>query len=249
MNFSVVIPVYKSAQLLTRALSSLNSSLPFEVILVIDDELPFDYESMLESVGILNWNIIRNTKNRGVTSARNIGVRASVGDYVIFLDSDDELVVSLDRIHKCIGDSTDDLLMFLCRDEHDLVVNRSVDRDKSFKGCLGVLNTYGLGEMLLVIKRPTGRVFFSATRGHELLGLYHYARNREGFETRIVNLIARKYHSDNQLSLSRSLSTNSGGRNKFVGIGHVKLSKYLFNDGNFVSALKWFFKGLARRLL
>lgn len=76
---SVVIPVYNRAELLKRALASLKQQTfqDFEVV-VVDDHSTEAVAAQLKSVG------------KGVSAARNTGIRATTSPLVALLDSDDE---------------------------------------------------------------------------------------------------------------------------------------------------------------
>ena len=88
-SISVVIPTYNRKSRLERALNSvLNQILqPIEIIVVDDGSEDGTAELVMEkypSVKIIRQN------NRGVSAARNHGIRCSRGDWIAFLDSDDE---------------------------------------------------------------------------------------------------------------------------------------------------------------
>lgn len=88
---SVIVPVYNSSQTLRRCLESLLSQTfrDFELILVDDGSTDAslsvcrEYEASDSRVKVLAQ------ANRGVSSARNLGLENAVGDYVAFCDSDD----------------------------------------------------------------------------------------------------------------------------------------------------------------
>ena len=87
---SVVIPTYRRAQLLTKTLESLaaqQSDYPFEVVVINDapDEDLSALETEFSDIGI---NLINPPRNVGRGIARNIGVRSSSGEIIIFLDDD-----------------------------------------------------------------------------------------------------------------------------------------------------------------
>jgi glycosyltransferase involved in cell wall biosynthesis len=89
---TVVIPCYNQAHFLGEAIESvLAQSYPNFEIIVVDDgstdntsEVASGYPS--EKVRLLGQ------KNKGRSAARNLGLRQSRGEYVVFLDSDDRLL-------------------------------------------------------------------------------------------------------------------------------------------------------------
>src|SRR2546421_10156933 len=93
---SVVIPVYNRPQHVARAVQSClhEAGTParrrFEVI-VVDDGSTDDTLASLASFGA-SIAVVRHRTNRGVCPARNSGVAAALGDWILFLDSDDELL-------------------------------------------------------------------------------------------------------------------------------------------------------------
>ena len=89
--FSVIIPTYNRPRILQRTLDCLEAqqcNFPFEVI-VVDDYT----ENVLPDLGFgkgkrQNWKLIRNGANLGRAAARNVGIRAAKGEYILFLDDD-----------------------------------------------------------------------------------------------------------------------------------------------------------------
>jgi glycosyltransferase involved in cell wall biosynthesis len=87
-HFSVIIPTYNRAVLLTEALASVFAQeyRDFEVI-VVDDGSTDDSESVVRKFGA-SVRLLRQ-QNRGPGAARNLGIAEARGMYVAFLDSDD----------------------------------------------------------------------------------------------------------------------------------------------------------------
>lgn len=88
MLFSVIIPTYNRAVLLTAALESVFAQefADFEVIVVDDgstDETPTVVGSFGKRIRFFRQD------NKGAGAARNVGIQRAAGDYVAFLDSDD----------------------------------------------------------------------------------------------------------------------------------------------------------------
>jgi GT2 family glycosyltransferase len=89
MTISVVIPTYNRCELLRRALLSvLAQTLPPTEVVVIDDGSTDGTDVMVRN----EFPEVRyyRQENCGVSSARNIGVQHTTGDWLAFLDSDDE---------------------------------------------------------------------------------------------------------------------------------------------------------------
>lgn len=94
---SVVIPTYNYARLLPRAIESVLPQLSAESeLLVIDDGSTDDTHQVLDSMSRRYPGTFRflRKENGGAASARNLGLRASFGKFLVFLDADDELAAS-----------------------------------------------------------------------------------------------------------------------------------------------------------
>lgn len=96
MVVSVILPAYNAAKYLDRSVSSIYNNGPsldlYEVI-AINDGSKDETLSVLEKYHnrYPNFKVI-DKENGGVSSARNLGIEKATGDYVLFLDADDELV-------------------------------------------------------------------------------------------------------------------------------------------------------------
>lgn len=97
---SVVIPTYNRAHMLKDAIDSvLAQTYPNFELLVVDDGSTDDTQALLESYG--RRIIAIHQSNKGVSAARNRGIRSASGELIAFLDSDDywrpeKLAVQLD---------------------------------------------------------------------------------------------------------------------------------------------------------
>ncbi len=89
--FTVVIPTHNRIATIGRALRSVlvQTMDDFEVI-VVDDGSSDGTQELLASVDCARCRIYRNTVNVGVSASRNRGVEAARGEYIVFLDDDDE---------------------------------------------------------------------------------------------------------------------------------------------------------------
>ena len=88
---TVVIPCYNQAHFLGEAIESvLEQTYPHYEIVVVDDGAT-DNTSEVASRYPDKVRLIRQ-ENRGLSGARNTGIRHSEGEYVVFLDADDRLL-------------------------------------------------------------------------------------------------------------------------------------------------------------
>ena len=93
MKLSVIVPTYNRAHTIERALCSiLDQVLPSGVqsmqLIVVDDGSEDDTQSRLTPF-MHRIKYIKQT-NSGVSAARNAGIEQADGDWIAFLDSDDE---------------------------------------------------------------------------------------------------------------------------------------------------------------
>lgn len=88
---TIVLPTYNRADDLPRAIdSALDQTLEDFELVVVDDGSTDHTRSVVEGYEDDRITYIAHDENRGVSAARNTGIAAATGDYVTFLDSDDE---------------------------------------------------------------------------------------------------------------------------------------------------------------
>lgn len=100
LRFSVIVPTYNRAGMILRAVGSVLASGrdDYEVI-VIDDCSTDDTAAVIEALGDPRVRLVRQAVNRGVCEARNAGIAAARGRWMVMLDSDFELLPGgLDRL-------------------------------------------------------------------------------------------------------------------------------------------------------
>ena len=90
---SVIIPCYNSSLTIQRAITSVLVQTYHNIELVIVDDASVDFEMLSEIVIKFNDNrikLFRHEINKNGSAARNTGIINAKGDYIAFLDSDDE---------------------------------------------------------------------------------------------------------------------------------------------------------------
>jgi glycosyltransferase involved in cell wall biosynthesis len=89
MKFSVVIPTFNRSHFVGLAIESvLRQSLPCWEIIVVDDGSTDDTRTVVKQFGAGVRYVYKD--NGGASSARNAGVKLATGNWIAFLDSDDE---------------------------------------------------------------------------------------------------------------------------------------------------------------
>ena len=110
---SIIIPVYNAEKYLKQCIESIIEQFfrNYEIIL-IDDGSTDSSGNICDSYS-KKWEFIRtiHTENKGVSAARNTGIKESVGEYLLFVDSDDYIINgSLERLYKVCKDHDLDMV-------------------------------------------------------------------------------------------------------------------------------------------
>lgn len=97
IKVSIVIPVYKVEKYIERCLRSVfnQTYMSIECIIVNDctpDNSFIIAKELVESYqGSIDFKFVEHEKNKGLSEARNTGVKMATGHYYFFLDSDDAI--------------------------------------------------------------------------------------------------------------------------------------------------------------
>lgn len=97
MKVSLIVPVFNVEKYIVRCLNSiLHQTIVDQIELILVDDCGHDRSmeiaiEFLTNQSTLKYEIISHNKNRGLSAARNTGLDHASGDYVFFLDSDDEI--------------------------------------------------------------------------------------------------------------------------------------------------------------
>lgn len=96
IGVSVIIPVYNVEKYLEECLNSvINQDFTSYEIICINDGATDNSLEILEKYAeeYKEIRIINCSKNQGLSSARNIGLNSAMGKYILFLDSDDMIIL------------------------------------------------------------------------------------------------------------------------------------------------------------
>lgn len=88
---SVIVPTFNREKTILRAINSICEQTYKNIeIIIVDDCSTDNTKNVIESLHNNNIVYLRHDKNKGACAARNTGIEAASGDYISFLDSDDE---------------------------------------------------------------------------------------------------------------------------------------------------------------
>lgn len=139
ISFSIVIPVFNVENYLNKCLDSVleQVSLNDEIILVNDgstDNSQIICKNYSDRYSIIKL-IIKS--NGGLSDARNVGIKCSIKDYIIFIDSDDSLISgSLNNLRQILSSNNIEILSYNakivfenCQGSKLLLKNMSISND------------------------------------------------------------------------------------------------------------------------
>lgn len=109
---SIILPVYNVEKYLRDCMDTLvNQTLKEVEIIVVNDGSPDNCLSILESYEAEYGDKVKvyTTENRGVSHARNFAIEKAIGDYIMFVDSDDYIALNMcEQLYsKAIEDHND----------------------------------------------------------------------------------------------------------------------------------------------
>ena len=205
LHFSVIIPVYNRAYCIKRCLKSVEMCLEvgsFEVILVDDG-------SKDKTVKVVNnfikekaeYRLIVLPNNMGVNAARNKAIAVAKGQWLIFLDSDDELCIDGAEMKSTLTTLQDHkLVSFRCMTSLGEVIGpiKDVPVTFSYRDFLSGKKSF---ETLDLIQRDNNseKYFENSINGFEGIGWARLLKIHK--KVIVMPSIGRCYHSnaDNQL--------------------------------------------------
>ena len=116
VKISVILPTYEPGHYIYECLHSLLCQKLdpnyFEVLIVLNGP-KYPYYSEIENFIILNGQkhniFIRHSHEKGVSNARNYGLKKSIGDYIVFIDDDD--IVSENYLYSLLRSAYNDKIV------------------------------------------------------------------------------------------------------------------------------------------
>lgn len=149
MKLSIIIPVYNVENYISRCLDSvINQSFQNFEIIIVDDRGTDNSMSIVHSYASIDkrFKILHHDHNRGLMVARKTGYTAAIGDYYMFLDSDDWLTPDALQImaHEIISEPDIDIV---CGRYQIVKSNKEIIQDSS--DLTGIFSSYQVMELLI----------------------------------------------------------------------------------------------------
>lgn len=94
-NLSVIIPVYNNENILDNIQNKISYLSNYFIQIIIVDDCSLDntfleLNNFIKRNNLTNIEIYRNNQNMGPSYSRNVGLKKATGEYIAFLDSDDD---------------------------------------------------------------------------------------------------------------------------------------------------------------
>ena len=232
---SVIIPVYNAQKCLTKCLNSIIRQTYTNIEVLVIDDGSTDKSALICDEFAKKDNRVKviHLENRGVSSARNMGIKMSQGKYVTFVDADDYIEPKMyEVLINDLESNNADIAMcnsFSCRDKMKFKLNRKM---KVYSGIEMLDFFYDDNYAMIVVlwnkvyKRECFRgVVFpeGITREDEFVmhsiiynakqvtyrkqGFYHYILNKESITRRKdMGRVYRLYAVENRLNFFKEKS-------------------------------------------
>lgn len=174
MKISIIIPAFNQGEYLEDCLeSAYNQTMQAHEIIVINDGSTDNTQEIAERYMFKELPLIEspvrviNQVNKGLSSARNTGIMAATGDYILPLDSDDVLMENaIERFTQEIQETN-----------ADIVSPSFKEFGKSDREV--ILGKFGMDELKIANRLP----YFSAIRRSALVEVGGYSpRMKWGYE-------------------------------------------------------------------
>lgn len=232
-QLSIIIPIYNVGRYLQECLDSISHQITenVEVILVNDGSTDNSGE-IASSFQRSNKNVVLiEQENRGLSAARNTGLNAAQGEYILFLDSDDYLAPdTVGALLDILKGKELDLLLFagyeVYYDGEKIVEKKpfgySIDDISGQSGLEMFCRLQQNGEYSsCVVLQCAKRSFLNANHIRFYPGILHEDHLYTFYvfmHARKCGVISNKYYCYRQRAGSIMYSKDKGYKNNFIGM-------------------------------
>lgn len=154
MKISVIVPIYQVENYLRQCLDSILTQTYRELeLILVDDGSPDACPQICDEYAAKDTRVkVIHKKNGGLSDARNAGIAAATGDYVMFVDGDDWLADKMDI--ACLAERAEESVA----DVISFSYSKIYEREQRAVACLGYAESMPLtlktkGEQLQYLSR------------------------------------------------------------------------------------------------
>lgn len=95
MRISIIIPAFNAESTIIRAVDSALNAFNSAEVIVIDDGSTDNTGELVDKYSKIHQELkVLHIRNQGVSYARNLGIKNSSNEYIMFMDADDEILFS-----------------------------------------------------------------------------------------------------------------------------------------------------------
>lgn len=219
-KFSIIIPIYNVEKYLEKCLNSiLNQSYKnFEIIAINDGSKDSSKEILNKYKNNENIKII-NQENKGLSAARNEGLKHVTGDYILFVDSDDFIEKDLLKI---LNDNINDeeIIRFQIRTVNENNQKTIEYKEKTFN-------------------KKSGKQAFREILNYHFIELACcYAYKKDYFINSKYKFNEDLYHEDYGLIPLVIIKSNKVKSIDFLGYNYLIRDNSITNNSNYEKTLK-----------
>lgn len=126
VKLSIVIPYWKTYELTEKLLKELSIQVNNQVeVILIDDGCNEQKLDELKNLIRFDYLKIIHQQNKGVSGARNTGIKEAQGNYIAFIDSDDMITMDyIERLLSLIDEHNEDIIYFNWADFNENAIIR-----------------------------------------------------------------------------------------------------------------------------
>ena len=216
-KFSIIVPVYNVEKYIKNCLDSIEKQTfkDYEVIIVNDGST----DSSMDVVKDYDFKII-NQKNKGLSAARNRGVKEASGEYLLFIDSDDYIDKDLlKKINESLKNNPD-VVRFQIREVFE-DGNKLVDyKEKTFSNKNGV------------------EAFRLITSYHFVENAWCYAIRKEYYLNNKFKFAEGMIHEDFGLTPLIIIKANTVNSISYVGYNYLQRNNSIMSNKDYSKTLK-----------
>ena len=263
---SVIIPVYNSASTLSRAICSvLAQTFQNYEIMLVDDGSTDNISEVIKEFSDSRLHYIRHGNNLGEAAARTTGIQAARGEFIAFLDADDEwfpekLKIQTEELMKIAAPIKACVVSALIEDQHGRIIPNIHSRPSSWYREIMLGGGLNPGDTLMVSKKAFEEVgyydidlprytdwdwllryvkndFPLVTIDKPLAKVYRFSSPKASSVEQAVNHFLKKYSYE-------FLSKYGWYGRKAISKRWTDVSYYYFIEHNWGKGVKFFLKAI-----